>query len=150
MSQTRKFVVWDWWDDDGSVKFVGWGCMGRSHPAKELWARRRGAASDLNFWLRSRNVEPIRIDRGGLTNYYRGEASSVARALRDKYVAEGHVLLDSRPWGSRDGGGAARMVMSPDMAVYNSVRQAAVDQGVNPCTITRWCQAAESGWEYIS
>jgi hypothetical protein len=149
MSQNKKFVVWEWWDGDTPV-FVGWGRIGRNHPAKDLWARRQGAKSDLNAWLLKHESEPKRVDRAGIVNYYRHEASSIAMALREKYKAEGFRLLDSRPWGTREGGGAARMVMSPDMAIYHSVRQAAVDMGVNACTITRWCQTEGTGWDYLN
>lgn len=42
------------------------------------------------------------------------------------------------------------MVISPDFAIFGSVRQAAVDEGVNPCTITRWCQSEGTDWDYIN
>jgi hypothetical protein len=149
MAQRRKFVVWEW-KENGSPRFVGWGRVGRNHPAKDLWARRMGCDSDLNHWLRSHQSEPERVDHSLMVNYYKDEASSVAASLRRKYTAEGHTLLDPRPWGTREGGGAARMVMSPDLAIYSSVRQAATDNGVNPSTITRWCQSDGWDWDYVN
>jgi hypothetical protein len=111
---------------------------------------RRGQNSDLNQWLREFDSEPERKDENPIIRFYRHEASTVAQGLRDKYKQAGHNLLDPRPWGTKEGGGSARMVMSPDMTVYQSVRQAAVDEGVNPCTITRLCNRDGSGWDYLS
>lgn len=146
----QKYVVWVW-KEQGVPRFVGWGRMGRNHPAKELWAKRHGADSDLNLWLRGFEKEPDRSDqRGLLRQFYKHEASSIAVALRIKYKNEGYSLLDSRAWGSYEGGGAARMVMSPDFTIFGSVRQAAVDEGVHPSTITRLCQAEGTGWDYLN
>ena len=149
MSQNRKFVVWEW-KEHGVPRFVGWGRMGRNHPAKDLWARRMGCDSDLNFWLRKYESEPTRVDHSSMVNYYRHEASNVAASLRKRYADEGFQLLDPRPWGTRNGGGMGRTVMSPDFAIYGSVRQAATDNGVNPSTITRWCQSNGTDWDYVN
>lgn len=125
--------------------------MGRNHPAKDLWARRTGADSDLNRWLCKFDKEPDRSDqRGLLGQFYRHEAQSLAATLRDKFKREGHTLLDPRPWGTRAGGGAPRMVMSPDFTIFGSVRQAAVDEGVHPSTITRLCQEDGTDWDYLN
>ena len=124
--------------------------MGRSHPAKKLWAQRRGIKSDLNDWLRTFDSEPERIDHTQALPMYRHEASNLADHLRKKYRREGHFLLDPRPWGTKIGGGAARMVIAPGLTIYGSVRQAAVDLGVNPCTITRLCQQEGTGWDYLN
>lgn len=146
----QRFVVWTWTDADGTPRFVGWGRASRQHPAKQLWAKREGADSDLNFWLRTFTEEPRRIENAGIVRYYKHEAAAIAEGLRNRYKNDGNELLDTRPWGTRIGGGLARMVMAPDFAIYDSVRQAAVDEGVNPCTITRWCQSDKSGWDYLN
>jgi len=146
----KKYVVWTWFDENDIPKFVGWGRHGRSHPAKKLWAQRSGMDSDLNIWLQSFKSEPKRIDHSGIVWYYKYEAAAVSTAYRDKYKDQGFKLLDPRPWGTKEGGGAARMVMSPDFTIYGSVRQAAVDECVNPCTITRWCQSEDSDWDYLN
>lgn len=146
MSTRQKYVIWIWRDEDGEPRFVGWGRHGRNHPAKQLWAKRNGAASDLNHWLRTFDAEPEREELGGIVRFYKHEAAAICSGLREKF----ENLLDPRPWGTKLGGGAARMVMSPKFAVFDSVRQAAVDEGVNPCTITRWCQAEGTGWDYLN
>jgi len=150
MSSLRKYVVWVWFDVDAKARFVGWGRMGQSHPAKKLWAQRQGEDSDLNIWLRTFSSEPNRKDYTSAVQMYRHEASATSQALRKKYKAEGCDMVDPRPHGTKEGGGAARMVMSPDLTVFGSVRQAAVDEGVNPCTITRWCQTDGTGWDYLN
>lgn len=150
MPAHKKYVVWTWFDEDETPKFVGWGVYSRTHPAKTLWAQRNGIDSDLHIWLRKFKTEPKRVERTGLVQYYRAEASAVAAVLREKCAKDGYKLLDPRPWGTKEGGGAARMVISPDFAIFGSVRKAAVDMGVNPCTITRWCQTDGSGWDYIT
>jgi len=136
--------------DDNLPMFVGWGRYGQQHPAKKLWAKRAGADSDLNLWLRRFKSEPHRIDHAGDVRYYRHEASSVAKMFRKKYQADGRKLLDPRPWGTKEGGGASRMVISPEFTIFGSVRQAAIDQAVNPCTITRWCQEDGTDWDYLN
>ena len=149
MSTPKRFVVWTWLDRTGP-RFVGWGRHGRQHPAKKIWAQRHGQRSNLNAWLCEFDSEPERKDENPIVRFYKHEASSVAQALREKYTAAGHKLLDPRPWGTKTGGGASRMVMSPDLTIYGSVRQAAVDEGVNACTITRLCQTPGSGWDYLN
>lgn len=149
MPSRKKFVVWEWRDRTGP-RFVGWGRKGRNHPAKDLWARRRGQRSDLNNWFLSFDSEPERKDHTAAVPLYRHEASHLSTYLREKYRREGYTLLDPRPWGTKSGGGMARTVMSPDWTIYGSVRQAAVDNGVHPCTITRLCQRQGSGWDYLN
>lgn len=151
MPTPRKFIVWTWFDSPDVPRYVGWGSNEPNHPAKRLWAKRLGANSDLNQWLRTfKWREPERVDHSGVVSFYRDEAAAVASTLREKYKAEGHTLLDPRPWGTKEGGGAARMVLAPDLTVYGSVRQAAISVGVSPCTITRWCQSSKSGWDYVN
>lgn len=149
MSTRQRFVVW-YWAEDAAVRFVGWGRVSRNHPAKQIWAKRNGVNSDLNIWLRTFDAEPERTEIGGVVRFYKHEAAAICSGLREKFTKEGHVLLDPRPWGTKIGGGAARMVISPTFVVFDSVRQAAVDEGVNPCTITRWCQSEDSGWDYLN
>lgn len=150
-ARTKRFVVWTWTDPDGTPRFVGWGRVGRNHPAKQLWAKREGCPSDLNQWLCQHDAEPRRIEHAGIVQYYKHEAAAVAAGLRERYTKlAGVELLDPRPWGTKIGGGLARMVMSPEFTIYDSVRQAAVDIGVNACTITRWCQSDDSDWDYLN
>lgn len=151
MVQNRKFVVWEWVDKPRNLVYVGWGRDGDTHPAEQLWINREVFTSDLTVWLREfKNAPPEWVDHSGIVHFYRHEACNVAASLRARYKAEGRTILDTRPWGARSGGGAARMIMAPDMSIYSSVRQAAVDKAVNPCTITRWCQSEENnGWTYL-
>lgn len=148
-ARMRKYVVWSWHDADGP-KYVGWGERVYQHPAKRIWARRNHFASDLNVWLRQHDREPRRVDYTSIVGFYRDEASLVASSHRDIFRRKGYQLLDSRPWGTKEGGGAARAVMGPDLEIYDSVRQAGMAEGVNPCTITRWCQTEGSGWDYLT
>lgn len=150
MGQNRKFVVWEWVDAERIPVYVGWGRQTRCHPSFTLWDMRMVFNSDLNMWLRKHEHEPERIDHNGIVHFYRQEASNVAASLRTRYQKKGRKLLDPRPWGTKAGGGSARQVMAPDMTIYSSVRQAAVDVGVNPCTITRWCQTRGSGWAHLN
>lgn len=150
MPKAHNFIVWTWTDFQDVPRYVGWGSRDPNHPAKRMWAQRYGVDSDVHYWLRKHEREPKRIDHAEVVRYYRDEAASVAAAIRAKYKAEGHKLLDSRPWGTKEGGGAPRMVMSPDLSIYPSVRQAAISEGVSPCTITRWCQSKSTDWDYVN
>lgn len=151
MPKIKKFVVWTWFEDSNHEfpMYVGWGVHDVNHPAKRLWAKRHGAGSPLNDWLRTYKYEPIRVDHGGIVGYYCDEAQSVAAVKRQSYRAAGHELKSTRPYGTKTGGGAARPIMAPDLTIFQSVRAAATDVGVSPCTITRWCQSDDSGWDYL-
>lgn len=149
MAQNRTFVVWSWFDKAGRPVYVGFGKDYPVHPAVKLWDSRSMVKSDLTRWLREHDKEPERLDHCGLVQFYRREAANVAASLRKRYRDNGDCLLDPRPWGTRSGGGSPRAVFGPDLTVYDSVRHAAVDQDVNPCTITRWCQTDGTGWDYL-
>lgn len=152
MPNKPEHYVWVWIDGKGNPKFVGWGKLTEqgTHPAKRVWAQRKKWDSELNRWLCKRKREPRRCKKvisGALT---RKEASAMAVIYREKYQKKGHRLLHSRVVGSWDGGGHSRQVLDPNLKAYESVREAAVAEGVNASTITRWCQDPDKHWDYVS
>jgi len=146
----KKFVVWTWRRDDGTPAYIGYGSYRAAHPAKALWAKRFDVESPLNDWLRTMDAEPSRENWETEVRFYRAEAQAICAEARRKARREGHKLLSNRPHGTKEGGGAAREILGPDLATYRSVRDAATRVGVNPCTITRWCQSVDSGWSYVN
>lgn len=146
MPPTGSHVVWTWIDEDKNPKYVGWGKYETTHPAKTLWAKRKSMRSRLNDWLLTLDREPERSDHISQVMMTQTEASAIAAELRRQYRGQ---LLDSRTLESRRGGGLGRGVLGPDLKLYESVREAAADIDVNASTITRWCQAVDSGWDYI-
>ena len=144
-----QYCVWTWLNDDGQEVFVGWGKFVLTHPAKHVWASRDAYDSELNAWLRTLDCEPDRTFEGA-ARFARVEASHQANFVRRTLKKKGIKLLSSRPTGTRSGGGSARGVLSPDLEIYDSVRQAATANGVNPSTVTRWCKDEESDWNYLT
>lgn len=144
------FCVWTWLDDDGNPVFVGWGKHVLTHPAKHVWASRNAYESELNDWLRTRAVEPDRVYGEGAARFSRNEASHQANFIRQTLKKKGFKLLSSRPIGTRSGGGSARGVLSPDLEIYESVRQAATVNGVHPSSVTRWCKDEDNDWNYLT
>lgn len=149
MPNRGSYTVWIWKDDQGTPKYVGWGKITINHPAKYAWAIREKYDSDLNKWLRENEQEPRR-DVVDDIRYSKEDACYVANKLRRMYDQEGVELLESRPHGTRKGGGRAKPVLGPDLQIYDSVRSAAKSEGVHPCTITRYCQTEGSGWDYLN
>jgi hypothetical protein len=150
MSKTPKFVVWTWLRDDQTPAYVGWGEFTIAHPAKHVWNSRDLYDSALNEWLRSLDKEPKRDTLTPSIPFHKREARAIATAMRKAFREEGHNVLESRPSGTYNGGGGAKRVRSPDLTIYDSVRQAAEANGVSPSTISRWCQAADSEWFHIA
>lgn len=145
-----QYCVWTWLNDDGDPVYVGWGKFSLTHPAKHVWASRKAYSSELNDWLCTLDSEPDRTYGEGAARFSRGEASHQANFIRRTEKAKGHNILSSRPTGTRSGGGSARGVLSPELDIYDSVRQAAAEQKVHPCTITRWCKSDSSDWNYLT
>ncbi len=145
-----QFCVWTWLNDEGEPVYVGWGKFCLTHPAKHVWASRKAYDSELNDWLRTLEREPDRKYDELTARFSRTEASAQANFMRKDLKAKGAKLLDSRPKGTKAGGGAARGVLTPDLEIYESVRQAATALGVHPCTITRKCRTEGSGWDYLN
>ena len=150
MDQKCKHVVWTWLDTDGKPVYVGWGKFEKTHPAKIVWAGRNSYESELNTWLRSLKNEPKRATHTTSIPLRKQDARAMARAICERHRKADESLLDSRPDGTKLGGGGRRQVLSPELTVYPSVRQAAIDVGVNACTITRWCQEAGTDWDYLT
>ena len=151
MPITRNYKVWTWFFADERPAYVGWGWQPTGHPAETLWQNRYLFDSDLNLWLRKQIVEPKRVDHARWMKYASNDAIAHAASLRDKYASEGHRMLNPRPHGTKAGGGGPRQVLSPDMAIHKSVRAAATEFGVNPCSITRWCQDDKNTeWNYLN
>jgi len=144
-----KFNVWVWTFEDGDPAYVGWGRTTINHPAKAIWAQRDKYESELNRWLRTLDREPLRSAQLYGQDLTKIEASTLASELRRLYKRKGFTLLDSRPDGTRLGGGRKRMVLGPDLELYESVRHAARVVGYHPSTITRYCQTEDSGWDYL-
>lgn len=145
----RKHCIWTWRDEDGVPKYVGWGAFAPAHPAKRLWARRKLFPSELNRWLVHLTAEPAREKVESVVLLSGSECRAAAAALTLKYKREGIAILSGRPEGTKHGGGAGREVFGPEGELYESVRCAAVEMGVNASTITRWCQQVDTEWDYV-
>jgi hypothetical protein len=144
---TKKQVVWVWNRSDGRPAYVGYGERGEFHPAQVIWEHRFKVDSQLTRWLQSLSTEPRRTTIAG--QYSRREAAAIAQSYRVRYNEQGIDLLDSRPKGSRTGGGKNRCILGPGYSVYNSVRHAAAETGVCASTITRRCQQPDTDWDYL-
>jgi len=145
-----QHCVWVWKDVGGNPRFVGWGNFQETHPAKRMWALRKSYPSQLNRWLVMLACEPDRESADALILLQKAEARALALAYRKQFKDAGYDMLDSRPEGTKLGGGANREVLGPDCEVYSSIRQAATDVGVNASTITRWCQQVDSQWDFLT
>lgn len=141
-----QHTVWTWYFKDRPV-YVGWGKTTLIHPARLVWKQRKDYDSELNDFLREQSKEPDR--RGGTMPMSKKDASWTCGQVRRTYMDAGYVLLDARPRDTRKGGGLNRCVISPDHIIYNSVRRAAKAEGLNPSTITRYCQSDKSDWCYV-
>jgi len=149
MANGRIHVVWTWLDEEDRPVYVGWGKFTKTHPAKTLWARRHVVNSELCRWLRSLKREPNRYERTSSIIPLSGpEARAIAKARTEKLKAAGFRLLDSRVDETRIGGGSGRPVIDPNLEMFQSVREAAAHYGVNPSTITRWCQTDDTQWNF--
>ena len=143
------YVVWEWQDKDGTPRYVGFGRMdGTTHPADTTWKDRHKVKSDLNTWLCELKKEPQRDKKLPSTQMHRRDAMGVAEAQRTRHRKKKIPLLSKRPHGTCIGGGAKRAVIF-NGDVYESVRAAADDLGLNPCTITRRCHKKTDGWSYL-
>lgn len=145
----KKHTSWLWLDTDGEPRFVGWGWYDQRHPAKRVWALRNAYECELNDWLRTLTREPDRDESFVEILLSRNEASAIANLKAKELKEAGHDILDSRPYGTKKGGGRNRYVIGPDFVVYKSVRKAAEKVGVNASTITRWCQTPGSDWDFL-
>ena len=148
MSQ-RSHVVWTWLDEKRKPFYVGWGVHGHYHPAQALWMSRNQYDSPLTERLRTFRTEPKRTKNSNHPAMSRNEARGLAVSMREDLTLKGYELLDDRPYVTRCGGGAARQILGPDLSIYTSVREAAAAAGVNPSSVTRWCQKVDSGWDYV-
>ena len=146
----RSHVVWTWVDENGDPIYVGWGVDGHYHPAKALWMSRSQYDSPLTEHLRTLEREPKRSRDSKQPHLARNEAQNLAKIKRDQFKNRGFKLFDDRPYATRCGGGARRKVLGPDLETYDSVRHAATAVGVNPSSITRWCQNVDTGWDYVN
>lgn len=147
-----KHVVWGWEDQDGNPRYFGWGPFKRVgiHPASTLWLRRDEFDSPLTQWLRTLDVEPFRMLSVPVIPMTKSAARAYCVQKKEKCKAEGFDILDVRPIGTYIGGGQRRRVMGPDLTIFLSVRAAARSAGVNPSTITRWCQTEGTEWDYLN
>ncbi len=145
------YCVWTWLsDEDGEPIYVGWGKFTVTHPAKHVWASRKAYDSELNLWLRSLDREPDRLYGEGAAKFSKAEASHQANYITRQLKKKGRITLSSRPFGSKTGGGSARGVLSPDLEIYTSVRQAAAANEVHPSSVTRWCKDEDLDWNYLN
>lgn len=149
MVHNASHCVWIWTDKQNQPKFVGWGTFEGAHPAKKIWARRNAFSSELNRWLVQLEQEPNRKQLYPIVLMSKIEARAMAKAYTKKLKQADYAILDNRPQGTKIGGGANREVLGPDLEVYNSVRHAAAEVGVNASTITRWCQQVDTRWDYL-
>jgi hypothetical protein len=149
MSQ-RSHVVWTWLNSKSEPVYVGWGMNGHYHPAKALWISRNQYDSPLTEFLRTLSREPKRSKDSNHPAMSRIEARGLAMSKRENFRAHGFDLFDDRPYATRCGGGASRKVLGPDLETYDSVRDAAAAIGVNPSSVTRWCQGIDSGWDFLT
>lgn len=145
----KKYAIWTWLNGNGAPVYIGWGAYENTHPAKSLWAARYKQESELNTWLRGLSSEPRRANTSTTIPMYKKEARSIAEESRRRARRNGYVLLSSRPDGTKAGGGKGRAVMDAEGNIYRSVRAAASDYCVNPCTVTRWASSPNSGWCYL-
>lgn len=145
-----QYCVWTWLNDDSEPVYVGWGKHCLTHPAKHVWASREAYPSQLNDWLKTRDTEPDRTYGEGAGRFSKVEASHQANFIRRTLKKQGAKLLSSRPTGTRSGGGLARGVLSPDLEIYDSVRQAAAANEVHPCTVSRWCKDEDKDWNFLT
>jgi len=148
----KLHTIWIWKDAKGVVKYVGYGRFGDFHPAIVRWEDRHFDGSELGFWLRDYAVEPTR-ERYGARLVTRGMARAAVAGLRAKHA---DTILRDRDPKTWKGGGESRSVYYFDEAnlencrVFDSVRQAANERGVNASTITRWAQnASNTAWGYF-
>ena len=145
----KKHVLWTWLFDDGKPAYVGWGEGVVTHPAKSVWACRNKYDSTLNRWLQILGREPQRDNATTMLRYHGVDARLLCQQKREKFRREGENLLDARPLATYAGGGGSRRVLSPELQIYRSVRRAAIQIGVHPSTITRWCKEDGCEWCYI-
>jgi hypothetical protein len=146
----RSHVCWTWVNDEGDPWYVGWGVHGHYHPAKALWMSRNQYDSPLTEFLRTLSKEPKRAKNAAYPAMSKIEARGLARSVRENFTKQGFKLIDDRPYATRCGGGARRKILGPDLTVYESVREAATAVGVNASSVTRWCQAVDSGWDFLT
>ncbi len=137
-------AVWMWKCDRDIVRFVGYGRFEDMHPALTKWANRFNDDSQLGLWLRENPTEPTR-ERYGPRLLSKDMALASVMGLRQKHTK---TILETRGPSTWDGGGAPKGVYYfndvtiEKSKIYRSVRAAAREFGVNPSTVTRWCQDA--------
>lgn len=149
MVATKEHVVWAWIDDDnGRIKYIGWGKFKGIHPATELYGHRHAMDSDLGDWLQILPREPRKMQTAPYEFMHRIEARTIAVAMRQRAAAQRVELLSAKNRSTRAGGGGRRRVQGPRFS-YDSVREAAICNSVDPSTMTRWCAKGKNGFSYI-
>jgi hypothetical protein len=142
--------VWEWLDEKGNPVYLGnMPAKNGEHPADILWDRRRTLNSPLGKWLQSLPEQPPRSQELVSVIMYRSEANALAAMERKRLKKLNVQLLSNRPFGTKIGGGYARAVISPQGDLYESVRAAAAEEGVDAATITRRCKDPANLWSYI-
>jgi hypothetical protein len=148
MPKPPEYAVWEWYDPDTRQHYVGVGKFQKGkHPSVRCWEARSVGTSALDDWLCKWPFPPPLV--GDLPSGPLSKQS--AMAVRWSRIVQlrnsGANFFQSRPAGTWAGGGNRRVVISPQGRRFASVREAAKDYNVNPCTITRLC-ARGRGWRY--
>jgi len=141
----RTHAIWIWRDDQGNVRYVGYGRFVDVHPALDKWNGRFTDNSELGCWLRDHVTEPSREGYGPRL-CAKGMAQAAVMGLRQRYASP--KLLKSRDPATWQGGGQSKAVFlfvedDPELSmIFSSVRKAAQYVGVNASTMSRWCKSA--------
>ena len=146
-----NWACWAWKDENGDVRYIGYGPYRGGHPALAKWASRYDDDSELHLWLQEYCREPTR-EVCGAAIMEKKMAFALATVYRDRYKK---TIFESRgPMSYRGGGDPRGVIYCPaedELAVeiYSSVRKASRATGINPSNITRKCQNPKNNeWHY--
>lgn len=156
MRDRKNCTWWIWVNENAEPVFVGWGRYqkqgkyGLKDPSRVVYDRRFDFESDLNLWLRTQELEPVHAEPFKLHREFltAKDAKDLAILNRNGLKAKGVVLLNPKPYDSMRGGGKSKAVTGP-YGPFSSVRGAARAIGVDPASITIWCQSSVNGWRYL-
>jgi len=148
----KNHAVWVWREMNEAPRYVGYGKFDDYHPAIIAFNHYRGGDSELGIWLAGYENEPLRENYGPKL-VSRFTAMQAVIGLRSRHSA---TLFKSRGPSSYSGGHPSRQILYFDEAdcerskVYESIREASRDIGVNASTITRWCKSDTNVvWSYL-
>jgi hypothetical protein len=131
MGSTAASQIWEWIDDDGVVRFVGFGTLGYDlrPPWQRLWDQRHSAKGSLGAWLRGLGDVPPRRSTAVLPSVLlpAKTAAAIARHRRRQLRQAGVRLLSTRV---HRVGPRTRPVLG-----YPSLRQAAAAMNVPKSTL---------------